>query len=76
MIVLRPLPDLDNAQAMTRLGRLSAIRSARLDAAHELRDVVTRLQGASADVRAEVATARAALDRLEELERLAEIVSQ
>jgi hypothetical protein len=75
LTVLRPIPDLDNAQAMTKLGRLSAIRSARMDATNELRDVVTRLQGTSADVRAEIEAARVALTRLEELERLAEIVS-
>ena len=35
---LRPIPDLTNDQAMSKLGRLSAIRNARADALHELRD--------------------------------------
>lgn len=64
---LRPLPDLDDATAMAKLGRLSALRNARLDAAHALRDAVTRIQSGQADDLAEVRMARAALDRLEEI---------
>lgn len=65
--MLRPLPDLDDAAAMAKLGRLSALRSARLDALHELRDVVTRIQAGHTDGIEEVQSARAALNRLEEL---------
>ena len=42
--MLRPLPDKSNTAALAKLGWLAAIRSARLDALHELRDCVTRLQ--------------------------------
>jgi hypothetical protein len=65
--MLRPLPDLDNPQAMAKLGRLSALRSARLDALHELRDIVTRIQGGQSDVIEDVKAARVVLDRIEEL---------
>jgi len=67
---LRPLPDLDNVPAMTKLGRLSAIRNARADALHELRDAVVRLQnGASADA-VEIETIETAIARLKELSGL------
>jgi hypothetical protein len=62
---LRPLPKLDDAAVMARLGRLSALRNARLDALHALRDSIVRLQGAQCDDLAEIASARACLDRLE-----------
>ena len=65
--MLRPLPNLDDVAAMSRLGRLSALRSARLDAVHDLRDCVTRLQSGQADEAKEIAAARAALVRLEEI---------
>lgn len=65
--MLRPLPKLDDASAMAKLGRLSALRSARLDALHDLRDAVVRLQGGQSDDLAEIATARACLDRLDEI---------
>ncbi|WP_421883197.1 hypothetical protein [Methylibium sp.] len=65
--MLRPIPDLDDAAAMAKLGRLSALRNARLDAAHALRDAVVRIQSGQADDLAEINLARAALDRLEEV---------
>lgn len=65
--MLRPLPDLDDAQAMTKLGRLSAIRSARLDAIHELRDIVVRIQSLQANEEEEIKAARLVLDRLAEI---------
>jgi hypothetical protein len=69
--MLRPLPNLTDASAMEKLGRLSALRSARLDAFHGLRDCVTRLQSASeVDDLAIIADARKCLDRLEEVSRL------
>lgn len=63
-MTLRRLPDLDDKSAMARLGRLSALRSARLDAVHALRDAVTRLQSAQCDDAAEIAAAREALERI------------
>jgi len=72
---LRPIPDLDNVQAMTKLGRLSAIRNARADALHELRDACVRLQnGASADD-VEIAAIEAAISRLKELNALQAIAA-
>jgi signal transduction histidine kinase len=65
--MLRPLPDLDDAAAMAKLGRLSAIRNARLDALHEMRDAFTRLQSANSDDAEEIANLKAALARLEEV---------
>lgn len=69
--MLRPIPDLDNAQQMTKLGRLSALRSARLDALHLMRDAFTRLQSEQCDEAEEMKRVRQGLDRLEELARLA-----
>ena len=66
--MLRPLPDRDNREALAKLGWLTAIRSARLDALHELRDCVTRLQ--SNIYPEDIRDARAALDRLEQLNAL------
>ena len=66
--MLRPLPDKSNTAALAKLGWLAAIRSARLDALHELRDCVTRLQ--SHNDTEDIQAARAALDRLEQLNAL------
>ncbi len=69
--MLRPLPKLDDDAAMMKLGRLSAIRSARLDALHDLRDVVTRLlSGSSSNEAADTLLARELLDRIDALNRL------
>lgn len=65
--MLRPLPNLDDAAAMTKLGRLHALRNARLDALHDLRDAVVRLQNGQTDDLAEIAVARQCLDRLDEI---------
>ncbi len=73
--MLRPLPDLDNAQAMTKLGRLSAIRNARADALHELRDACVRLQNGASDDDIEIATIEAATQRLKELKALQALVA-
>ena len=70
---LRPLPKLDDAAAMAKLGRLTAIRSARLDAMHDLRDCATQLQHAELDATYQarvIEAARACLDRIEELQRI------
>ena len=68
--MLRPLPDLTNNEAMSKLGRLSAIRNARADALHELRDACVRLQsGASIDA-VEIEVIEAAVLRLKQLNAL------
>ena len=68
---LRPIPDVANIAAMAKLGRLSAIRSAKLDAFSSLRDVAARLmRGDSPDEMKDVTDARTVLDRIEELNRL------
>jgi hypothetical protein len=65
--MLKPLLDLDNAAVMMKLGRLSALRNARADAMHVLRDSCVRLQNAaSADV-VEFEIIEAALARLKEI---------
>jgi hypothetical protein len=74
---LRPLPRLDDAAAMAKLGRLAAIRSARLDAMHDLRDCSTQLQRADIDAGDQalvIATARSCLDRIEELQRITDAI--
>lgn len=72
--MLRPLPNLDDAAAMARLGRLSALRSARLDALHDLRDACTRIQsGAGSAQEHDIADARACLDRIERINELEHI---
>ena len=68
--MLRPLPDLDNAQAMTKLGRLSALRNARADALHELRDCVVRLQSPNGDFSVEAPIIETCIQRLKEIECL------
>lgn len=68
--MLRPIPDLTNDQAMSKLGRLSAIRNARADALHELRDACVRLQnGASVDS-VEIANIEEAIERIKQLNEL------
>ncbi|WP_294636585.1 hypothetical protein [uncultured Aquabacterium sp.] len=68
--MLRPLPDLQDADNMARLGRLSAIRSARLDALHDMRDAVVRLQNGSSIDSVELKVVRDCVERLEQLEQL------
>lgn len=67
---LRPIPNLSDDSAMAKLGRLSALRSARLDAVHELRDCYTQMQSDLADYLPTIQRARGCLDRLEELANL------
>ena len=62
---MKPLPDLDNADAMIKRGRLSAIGAARKEAAESLRDQCTILQGCSWDaIQHHAPVAKDALDRL------------
>lgn len=69
-MALRPLPDLDNAQAMTKLGRLSALRTARADALHELRDAVVRLQNNASVDAIEIETIETCIQRLKDINGL------
>lgn len=69
-MALRPLPNLEDEKAMAKLGRLSALRSARLDAVHDLRDAVTQLNSAACNEDDAIKAARAAIDRLEALQKL------
>ena len=62
---MRALPDLNDTAAMARLGRLSALRSARADVLHELRDTAARLLSGQHDDGSEISRARELLDRLE-----------
>lgn len=62
---MKPLPNLDDGAAMAKLGRLSALRSARADVLHELREVATKLLHSSGDDGPHIDAARALLDRLE-----------
>ena len=68
--MLRPLPDLDNSEAMQKLGRASALRNARLDALHEMRDAVVRLQNNVSFDSTEIETIRDCLTRLEQVNEL------
>ena len=62
---MKPLPNLNDEAAMLRRGKLSALGSARNDAAETLRDACTRLQACDyGDIAKHVAEADAALVRL------------
>lgn len=61
---LRPLPKLDDTQAMEKLGRASALRSARLDAIHAMRDHFVRLQSLDSDDTAELDGITACVERI------------
>jgi hypothetical protein len=67
---LRPLPDLTNSEVMAKLGRASALRNARLDALHEMRDAVVRLQNGVSFDSVEIQTIRECLDRLEQIDQM------
>lgn len=67
---LRPLPDIENSEAMQKLGRASALRNARLDALHEMRDAVVRLQNGVSFDSVEVQTIRECLDRLTQIDQM------
>lgn len=67
---LRPLPDLTNSEVMAKLGRASALRNARLDALHEMRDAVVRLQNNVSFDSTEIETIRDCLTRLEQVNEL------
>jgi hypothetical protein len=68
--MLRPLPNFDDKEALSKLGRLHAIRNARLDAVHQLRDSLVQLQHGGAAEIAAIANARSALDRIEQLNEI------
>jgi hypothetical protein len=67
---LRPLPDLTNSEVMAKLGRASALRNARLDAIHAMRDAVVRLQNAASFDSVELPIIKACVERLEQLSEL------
>jgi len=67
---LRPLPDIENSEAMKKLGRASALRNARLDALHEMRDAVVRLQNGVSFDSVEIQTIRECLDRLAQIDQM------
>jgi hypothetical protein len=64
--MLKPLPNLSDDAAMAKLGRLSALRNARLDAVHQLRDAVTLINANPDSVQA-IQDAEDAIGRLREL---------
>lgn len=66
--MLRPLPNLEDDKAMAELGRLHSLRNARLDALHQLRDAVVRLQSGQCDENAEIMSAEEALTRIKMLQ--------
>lgn len=68
--MLRPLPDLTNNEVMAKLGRASALRNARLDALHEMRDAVVRLQNGVSFDSVEIQTIRECLDRLTQIDQM------
>lgn len=68
--MLRPLPNLEDERAMVKLGRMYSLRTAWLDAVHDLRDSVVRLQSQSTDDIEEIANARVVLDRLDAIVKL------
>lgn len=70
MSTLRPLPDLKNSEAMAKLGALSALRNARADALHQLRDACVRLQTGSGIDEVEIDLCEQALKRLKEVNAL------
>lgn len=67
---MRPLPDLRDSAAMAKIGRLSALRSARADALHALRDVASRLLSGQHDDAEEIGQARNLLNRLEDINQI------
>jgi hypothetical protein len=68
--MLRPLPNLEDERAMVKLGRMYSLRTAWLDAVHDLRDSVVRLQSLATDEAEEIAKARVVIDRLEAIVKL------
>ena len=70
---LRPLPDLTNSEVMAKLGRTSALRNARLDAIHAMRDAVVRLQNAASFDSVELPIIKDCVERLEQLNELSSL---
>ena len=71
---MRPIPKLDDVEAMAARGRRSALMSCRNEACEELRDVAVSIQSCDIfndDISDLVQRGRAALDRLLELHKLA-----
>ena len=70
---LRPLPDLTNSEVMAKLGRASALRNARLDAIHAMRDAVVRLQNAASFDSVELPIIKDCVERLGQLNELSSL---
>ena len=68
---LRPIPDVNDAALMAKLGRAHTLRNARLDALHHLRDAVTVINASDTREAEGIDMARQALDRLEQLSAIA-----
>ena len=69
--MLRPIPDLSDVESMAARGRRSALIGARNEAAAELRDIATAVQGADFDALPPLAKQlRAVADRLDEVAAL------
>lgn len=74
--MLRPLPDLSDEAYMLKLGKLSAIRSSRLDALHDMRDAVVRLQSNASISSVELSIIRECADRIEELDNASKSIGK
>jgi hypothetical protein len=64
---MKPIPDIDNVQAMTAWGRRSALMSAHKEAREALRDACTAAQGANPDEIGPAEASIAAANRLLEI---------
>ena len=65
---MKPIPDIDNAEAMIARGKASALMSARKDATETLRDSLLAVQSADwPDLSARADVALRAADRLKTL---------
>lgn len=73
---MKPLPKLDDEAAMLLRGRRSAVASARNEAAEELRDACTQVQGADwQDLYAAACRADEACERLKTLAAMWEAIA-
>ena len=62
---MKPIPDINNQDAMVKRGQMSALGSARNDATEELRDALSTVNSATWEqLHGEAVKARAAAERL------------
>lgn len=64
---MRSIPDMTNAAAMARRGRLAVLREARADLRHDLQRIASAIQRDGADDAALIAEARELLTHWEAL---------